>query len=478
MINKLRNKYNSIPIQAKASVAFVICNILQKTISFITTPLYTRLLTTVQYGQFSLFQSWYSLIEVFATLNLFNAAFNNGMIKYKDDQAGFMSSMQGLSNIATIVVMVVMLGGWSIWKNVIQLPFFVVVLIFLQLLFYPAFIFWSAGQRYKFKYKALVAFTLLSAILVPVISCTAIMINSKQEYNGYIRIITSVMVYVVIGLGFYIYNFTYGKKFYVKNYWKFAFLFSVPLIPHYLSNILLGQIDRVMIANYASETEVAIYSLSIQISLLMNFVNSAMWSSLTPWMYQTIDEHKEKKIKGIATMLALLMSAFVLIPTIAAPEVIRILGTEEYLDGIWLIAPVSLTVLLRFVYGFFSTIEFYYGYSHYSTIASMVGAVVDVVLNGLLIPVYGYKFAGYTTLICYMIMTIMHYAFMKHVMKQKKIRSEFVDIKVLTGIIISCFVFSGIFMFLYSTILTRVIVGFLAEVVLGAILLEKLKEER
>lgn len=477
-ISSLTIQYKKIPIQVKASIAFVVCNILQKAISLITTPLYTRMLTTAQYGQFSLFSTWYSLLEIFATLNLFNAAFNNGMVKYKNDKSVFVSSMQGLSTVSTIIVMLVIFCGWNFWKNIIDLPLFVVALIFLQLLFYPAFMFWSAEQRYQYKYKLLVFFTLLCSVMVPTISCLAIKLNRYPEYNGYIRIVTSAAVFIAIGLSFYIYNAVQGKKFFVKNYWKFAIIFSVPLIPHYLSNIILGQIDTVMISKYFGGSEVAIYSLSNQISLIMNFVNAAIWSSLTPTIYQKIDAGKENTIKSLASKLTGLMCLITLIPAIAAPEAIRILGTEEYMDGVWLIAPVTMTILFRFVYGFYSTVEFYYGYSFYSTIASIVGAIVDVVLDAILIPLYGYRYAGYTTFLCYFLMMVLHYFFMKAVLRKEKKNIHLYDNKKIILIVAVGCIFSLGFMGMYSTIFPRLLLGGIMEIVLATLLIYNMKKEQ
>lgn len=462
----IKNKFIYIPIQAKASIAFVMCNIIQRTISFLTTPLFTRLLTTAQYGQFSLFQSWYSLIEIFATLSLFNAPFNNGMIEYKSRQEEFISSMQGLSTVATAVVMAIVITGWNFWQRIIQLPFTVVLLLFLQMFLYPAFLFWSAGQRYRFKYKSLVAFTIIIAFFVSFLSCLAIIFNNYQEYNGLIRIATSVFIQSTFGLGFYIYNFSQGKILFEKEYWKSAIVFSVPLIPHYLANIILGQIDRIMIANYANDSQVAIYSLAIQISLLMNFINTAIWSSLTPWIYQTIGKEREKDIGWIANILSFLMCAFILFSSFLAPEIIRILGSEEYIDGMWLIAPVSITVLLRFIYGFFSVIEFYYGYSYYATITSVIGALINVGLNAIFIPKYGYKYAGYTTLFCYVLMTILHYFFMKHTLKRKKITNNIYNNATFFFIILFAFIVSAFCYLLYSTTVTRIFVAIIFEVLM------------
>ena len=91
----------------KASLCFAVFSMLQKGISLITVPLFTRLLTTEQYGQFTLYQSWLSLVTIFATLYLYYGVFNNGMTKYKQDRQRCIAAMQGLSTVATLVVFAV-----------------------------------------------------------------------------------------------------------------------------------------------------------------------------------------------------------------------------------------------------------------------------------------------------------------------------------------------------------------------------------
>ena len=66
-MNKLLVKYRSIPVQVKASLWFLICAFLQKGISFITTPIFTRLLSTSEYGQYNVFNSWMNIIIVIVT---------------------------------------------------------------------------------------------------------------------------------------------------------------------------------------------------------------------------------------------------------------------------------------------------------------------------------------------------------------------------------------------------------------------------
>ena len=68
-MDKLIKKYKSLPVQIKASFWFLICSFLQKGISMITTPIFTRLLSTSEYGEFNVFNSWYSIAFIFVSLS-------------------------------------------------------------------------------------------------------------------------------------------------------------------------------------------------------------------------------------------------------------------------------------------------------------------------------------------------------------------------------------------------------------------------
>ena len=70
MVIERIKKYKNAPVAVKASVAYTVCNIIQKSLSFITVPLFTRLLTTDEYGQFSVYTSWQGILAIFITLNL------------------------------------------------------------------------------------------------------------------------------------------------------------------------------------------------------------------------------------------------------------------------------------------------------------------------------------------------------------------------------------------------------------------------
>ena len=108
-VKKILKKYNDIPIAAKATLWFMFCTIVQKCISLITTPIFTRIMSTTQYGQFTVYNSWLQIFTIITTLRLNYAVFNKGMSKYKDDRDGYTSTMQSLTFAITAICFIIYL---------------------------------------------------------------------------------------------------------------------------------------------------------------------------------------------------------------------------------------------------------------------------------------------------------------------------------------------------------------------------------
>ena len=97
MIRDIKDKYIRMPIQVKASFWFLICSFLQKGISVISTPIFTRLFTTEEYGRYNVFNSFLSIVTIFVSLSLAGGVYTQGIIKYENNRLVYSSTMQGLS---------------------------------------------------------------------------------------------------------------------------------------------------------------------------------------------------------------------------------------------------------------------------------------------------------------------------------------------------------------------------------------------
>jgi O-antigen/teichoic acid export membrane protein len=412
MLEKLKN--DKISIQMKASFWFLVCSVLQKGISVITTPIFTRLLSTAEYGQYNVFNSWLSVISVFVTLNLCSGVYTMGIVKFKDEEEQFTSSLQGLTLLLCFCWTVIYFVFHGFWNHLFQLTtvqmFAMLVLIWTS----TSFGFWMTTQRNRYKYKLLIAVTLIESVLNPVVG---IVFVTHAEDKVTARILGLMLVELVCYPCFFFVQMKRGKQFYSGKFWKYAVMFNIPLIPHYLSTIVLGTSDRIMIQRMVGESEAGIYSLAYSIAQVMGMVNDSLNKTMSPWIYQKIREKEYQKISGVVyPSLAIVGSCNILLIAIA-PEMVAIFAPKEYYDAIYVIVPVAISGFFTYMYLCFAPFEFYYEKRIWTTIGTLTSALINVVLNIICIPVFGYIAAGYTTLVSYTVNALMHYFFSRKVCK-------------------------------------------------------------
>ncbi len=415
-LSRMFEYYDNLSKPVKASLWFTVCNILQKGISMLSMPIFTRILTPEQYGVYSVYQSWYHIVIIFATLNLFYGVYNKGLTKFHNDKEKFTSSMLGLSTVLTCGLFIVYLFGMDFWNNLLGLSTLYIVLMFIELLFVPAYSFWAASQRFEYEYKKLIFVTFIIAIGSPLIGIIAVL---STEYKAEARVLSYVLLQACIGLVFYIYIMYKGKKMYIKEYWKYALMFNIPLIPHYLSLTVLQQSDRIIISNMIGTDKAAIYSVAYNISTMMSLITTAINNSFVPYTYKSLKNKEYHNIGRQATFLLIIVAIGCVVAMAFAPEIIRIFASQDYYEAIWIVPPVAASVYFMFIYPLFGNIEFYFEKTKFVMVASCVGAILNIILNCIFIPVWGYLAAGYTTMVCYLIFTLAHYTFYKKIVKDK-----------------------------------------------------------
>jgi O-antigen/teichoic acid export membrane protein len=452
IVMTLMDRYKKIPLPAKASLWFVFCNVLQRGISLFTVPLFTRLLTTEQYGIYSTYLSWYQVLLIFTSFNLYYGVFNNAMIKYKNQRARYISSMQGLVIILTVTFFVIYLCLKDFFNSLLDMTTPLILLLFIHLLFAPFMEFWTVHKRFDYKYKIVIIITLIKSILNPILGIIFVL---HSEHKDFARIVSVVLVEVCVCGIVGIYQFIKGKCFFDRKFWKTAIMFNLPLIPHYLSGSILSQSDRIIISKMVGSSEVAFYSVSYNIGMLINIIVTAVNSSLTPWMYKKIKDNKSSDIKNVVNMLLLLMGILIILLIFFAPEVLYIIASKEYAEAVYVIPPVAASTFFYFMYNIFANIEFYYEKRIFVFIGSIAAAVLNIVLNCIFIPRLGYYAAGYTTLVCYIIYGLSHLGFSKLVISKKLGKVEIFETSYILGASAVIIILTIALNFLYSNTLLR-----------------------
>lgn len=412
MVSKAIKTYRNIAIEKKAILWYAVCNIFQKGIAFLTIPVITRILSTDEYGIYSVFISWRDILIIFATLNLYCGVFTKLLVDYKDNQNVCTSSLQGLSCVCTGAFFTIYVCFAKPIQNILGMDNLEMLLLFSYFLFFPSYSLWSTKQRVNNQYISMVVVTLIISVLTPI---TSILLLLYTPLRHDAVIIGNTIIYVFFGGFFFVLNFLKGKVFFEKSYWLFSLSYNIPLIPHYLAMIILGQSDRLMIKEFCGEGSAGIYSLAYQISMMMNIVFNAINSSFVPRSYSLLRDKELKVLREETKQLVILGLAITILAVLVAPECVLFMGGEKYMNAIYVLPPVCISVFITFYYSFFSGIEFYFSRTKSVMIASSLSAITNIVLNWIFIPKYGYYAAGYTTLISYLFLLIFHYSFAKKI---------------------------------------------------------------
>ena len=423
ILNKAKVKYKNLSLPAKASLWFMFTSVVNKGVSFITTPIFTRFLTQTEYGLLNIYNTWLQIVTIFATFELATGVFNKAMIKFENDRDGYTSSSLILTTCLTGITALIYFLGKGFWNAIFSLTTFQMILMFSEIFFTTAWQLYAIRNRFDYKYKTIVAVTIVTNIAASLLSI--ILIILFPDYRVEAKILGIVIIRAIIYGFFYIRILIKGKVLYRKEYWIYSLRYNLPLIPHYLSQLVLNQSDRVMISRMCGNADAGAYSLAYQAAFVIQIFINAIQASFAPWCFQSIKNGKLKNIGKRAFQIELFIGIICLMFSLFAPEMVQILGGESYYRAVYIVPPVSMSILFLTLYSFFGNIEFYFEKTKLVMIASCIVAIANLILNYIFISIYGFVAAGYTTLVCYICYSIIHYYLMLIICKTNNVENPF-----------------------------------------------------
>ena len=114
------NKGKSGNIVAKAGIWYTICNFIFRGMAFITTPIFTRLLTKSEVGSFSNMSSWISILTVLTALDLHSSIIRS-KLEHEDDIDSYIWSILSMTTFVTIILYVVVFVFQGFFVNLFQM---------------------------------------------------------------------------------------------------------------------------------------------------------------------------------------------------------------------------------------------------------------------------------------------------------------------------------------------------------------------
>lgn len=388
MIKKLVKKLKESEV-TKNSMWLISEKIIQMLLSLIINRIVAEYLQPENYGTLSYAASLVAFFTSICTLGL-DAIVINEIINKKDKQGEiigtsiFMRIISSLLSIIMITIIAIFLNP----KN-IQL-IFITVLQSIALLFetFNIINIWYQS-RLKSKYLAIVAFIVY--IIVAAFKIYLVYTKRQLIYFAIANTLTSVLTAMFI---YILYLKHKGPKLKINRQ------IIKPLLKqsyHFiLSGIMISvyaQTDKIMIGNMLSDmSAVGLYSVATTITNLWSFIPTAIITSFRPTIIQSKIESYDKYIKRLKQLYSIILwlnVAYALGVTVFADLIIKLLYGEAYLGA-------KIPLLFAVWSGGFSFIgvarDIWFvseGLQGYSTKISLVGGITNVILNLILIPIFG-----------------------------------------------------------------------------------------
>lgn len=398
--------------------------VLQKGISFFLMPLYTTFLSPADYGILGVVSSISSFLSVFITLGLESAA---ARFYYKyNKEAGYAKRVYG--NVAIVILAnsflwgSVFIGGhkWLVDPIVGDIDFFPYVFIgILNVIVTPMYLLYQSYLQTKqeaahYGINSLLFFLLQVALTV--LSLTVFKL-------GVFGVLLSQLITASI---FFIYvAFSFLRKQSIKlesPILKVCFKYSLPLLPHALANWSNGTLDKLLVNGIRSQADAGMYNVGQQYGSVMSIIANAINNAYVPWFYEKVNDGRQgiKRIVQTADATICMVSLIAIAMSLFAEEIFGIMISNPAYDGVWKIVPcIVFAYVFQSVYFFFVNVLFLKDTKVIFSI-TMTALVVNVGLNLLLIPEWGFIGGAVACLLTYFTKSVM--ALIVSTIKNKKIR--------------------------------------------------------
>ncbi|SCJ79980.1 Polysaccharide biosynthesis protein [Anaerotruncus sp. 2789STDY5834896] len=387
-------------------------------ISFFTIPIFTRLLGTENYGIVTIYTTWLQVLTIVISLQITATIGNASILFTEEEQSKYYSSSMSLVLLSATIFSFLIIVFRNNLAQFTELPTLLVCLM-------PFHALGTIGVNFstsKFTYFKQGYKTFLVSVLTTLFSIFLSLLLIKRipqtNYRYVGRILGFAAPNLLIGFLFLAFYLVKGKTFYNKKFWGFCISFSLPLVFHALSQIVLSQCDKIMLQKYLDNSAVGVYGFTVTFTQILSIIYNALNSTWVPFFYEDtkkeLYEKIEKRQKNYIYLFTGLTIGFLLV----SQEVIKLLAPSAYWGATSLIPVMVFSIFIVFLYSFPVNFQFYYRNTKMIAAGTLFAALINILFNSILIPRLGMLGAAIGTLIAYIALFTVHLLIAKYYIKE------------------------------------------------------------
>jgi len=408
----------SLRILAKHSALYTLGNIAPKIGAFLLLPIYVRFLSQADYGSVALMTSLAGILAI-----VYHLGVDGALMRLHFDTEGRARSRLYLTVAAfTLVTSTVLTGvaaltlGPTFESLFAGTPFVFLGLLALLLAFagslhfIPSVLFRASGQAGRFLAVNLGSFGLssvMSLVLVVVFDLGAAGVLLGQLVSNVTIMAVSIVIVTRLGR----LEFDVGAL-------RASLRLGLPLLPHALSAWALRLADRWLLALFLglpmieARSQIGVYAVGYQLGFIVTVVISSFNAAWSPYFFRIADRPQAPRFYADMTNVIL---AGVLVLAVAAsalaPEIVALVARPGYEGAADVLPVIAFACVIQGAYTMFVTVVFFVKRTGPLAFITFGSALLNVLLNVLLIPGLGIMGAAWATMGAYAFFATATYLF-------------------------------------------------------------------
>ncbi len=439
---------------------YTIGAIIPKVIGFFLLPIFTRYLSPTEYGIINYTNSITIFLLAFTVLSL-----NTYLLRHLFDYEKEEDRKKLIGNVFLFITIInfIMLGAELVLFPKIILAFNI------KVKFHPYFLlalinnFLSVFSVvpliiYRYKGKA-INFVVINATksFIQVILSLILVIHFNmgvlgRYYGSLIANVIFLVIYILIIYKNTILNLNLPQ---IKRGLKF----SLPLVPSTFLHIIVNVADRIILERYVPLAALGIYSVSYTLGTVLQIFAYSSYLAFEPIVFSKIGKVDfSKTIIKIRKYYLYIIFCLSFLYALFSKEILYMMASSKFSSGYKVIPIIIFATIFLSENYLFGTILIGNKKTKISLILNLIGAVINVIVNLLLIPIIGIYGAAVSTLTSYMVMFCLFYYYLNRHMGMKFLKINKDIISLLVGALLA-YVF--IYTFNYNINLQFILLKFL-----------------
>jgi len=368
--------------------------VITKMITIFLVPLYTRIFSTQDYAILSIVTNTFAIVNMLVIFNWDSAAFR-WYYKSENDETrkSVFSSWFWYQLIVAVFAGFIMVFSLPIlFRSKLDIPAGEIFLIWLlpsinlltSIFPYMAWN-WLLLQKKPF---ATITYTFAQSITTISLTLWFVLVWKWHLIGVLAALLISNLFFSIVAL--YLMRSWLSISFFSKSLLREMWLFSLPLIPASVAYWLLNSSNAYFILYYTDKAEMGLFSVGGSIAAIVLLFTGAFQQAWAPFSFSISNNEDAPNVYAkIFDIFAIFSGLLILAVFLFSPEILRIFTTPAYYGASWVSAILSISFILATYNSIVLIGASIMNMNKYYTQGVLIGAAVTILLQFILVPMWG-----------------------------------------------------------------------------------------